>query len=64
MIPLIGVLPNVDGEKKSKIENTYIKAIEASGGMAIRLPYTANPASIERFVSLCDGFIFAGGAVS
>ena len=62
MIPLIGVLPNVDGEKKSKIENTYIKVIEASGGMAILLPYTANPESIERFVGLCDGFIFAGGA--
>lgn len=62
MIPLIGVLPNVDGEKKSKIENTYIRAIEASGGMAILLPYTANPESIDRFIDLCDGFIFAGGA--
>lgn len=62
MIPLIGVLPNVDGEKKSKIENTYIRAVEASGGMALLLPYTANPESIEMFVSLCDGFIFAGGA--
>lgn len=62
MIPLIGVLPNVDGEKKSKIENTYIRAIEASGGAAILLPYTANPESIDRFIDLCDGFIFAGGA--
>jgi putative glutamine amidotransferase len=62
MKPLIGILPNVDGEKKSKIENTYVRAIEQSGGAAIMLPYTESQESIERFVGLCDGFIFAGGA--
>ena len=62
MIPLIGILPVVDGEKKSKIENTYIRAIEASGGVAVMLPYTTNEAAISRFAEICDGFIFAGGA--
>ena len=62
MTPLIGILPVVDGEKKSKIENTYIRAVEASGGNVIMLPYTDNGESIERFVNLCDGFIFSGGA--
>lgn len=62
MTPLIGILPVVDGEKKSKIENTYIRAVEASGGHVIMLPYTENAESIRRFVDMCDGFIFSGGA--
>ena len=61
MIPIIGILPVVDGEKKSKIENTYIRAIEASGGVTLMLPYTQSGEAIESFVNLCDGFIFAGG---
>ena len=62
MIPLIGILPVVDEEKKSKIENTYIHAVEESGGNVIMLPYTENSESIKRFVQMCDGFIFSGGA--
>lgn len=59
---VIGVLPVVDGAGTSSIENSYIKAIEASGGAAVMLPYTESGESIGKFAKVCDGFIFAGGA--
>lgn len=59
---VIGILPVVDGARISSIENSYIKAIEASGGATVMLPYTESEESIGAFARMCDGFIFAGGA--
>ena len=61
MIPLIGITAEVDDERDVKLKNTYVHAIEASGGLPIVLPYTNDPKTMEYFVGLCDGFLFTGG---
>lgn len=62
MNPLIGILSEVDGEAVTKVQDTYIGAIEKSGGVPILLPYVEQEDTIDRFVGLCDGFFFTGGA--
>ncbi len=62
MKPIIGVLAEVDLEQNTKVQNGYIRAIEESGGIPILLPYVKDTDTMERFVSLCDGFFFTGGA--
>lgn len=46
----------------STVRAEYVRAVECVGGCAIMLPYTRDEGAIDRFVELCDGFIFAGGA--
>ena len=60
--PIIGILAVVDDELNTKIQNTYINAIERAGGAPVLLPYVKNEESIDAFVSICDGFLFTGGA--
>ena len=62
MKPIIGILSEIDMEKNSKLQNIYIKAVETSGGVPILLPYVEDSETMERFVGLCDGFLFTGGA--
>jgi putative glutamine amidotransferase len=62
MKAIIGLLGEVDDEKNSKILPTYVRAIENAGGLPILLPFVENEDEIESFVSLCDGFLFTGGA--
>ena len=61
MIPVIGISAEVDNEKDIKLKNTYIHAIEASGGLPMVLPYTNDTHIMEYFTELCDGFLFTGG---
>ncbi len=61
MIPLIGITAEVDDERDVKLKNTYVHAIEASGGLPMVLPYTSDPKTMEYFIGLCDGFLFTGG---
>lgn len=61
MAPIIGIFPNVENGEKSSVQNTYVYAIKNSGGTALMLPYTKSSEDIERFVELCDGFLFTGG---
>jgi putative glutamine amidotransferase len=62
MQPIIGIFAEIDAEATAKLQNTYVKAIEKSGGIPLLLPYVQGDATIARFVSLCDGFCFTGGA--
>jgi len=62
MKPIIGILAEVDNDLTTTVKNTYIKAITASGGAPILLPYTTDDESIDRFIEICDGFLFSGGA--
>ena len=59
---IIGILGIVDDEVITKLQNTYTKAIESSGGIPLLLPYVENDESIDTFVKICDGFLFTGGA--
>lgn len=61
MIPVIGISAEVDNEKDIKLKNTYVHAIEASGGLPMVLPYTEDEKTVELFAELCDGFLFTGG---
>ena len=62
MRAIIGIFPNVDNDGKSSIPKTYVEAIESSGGMSILLPYTEDEEIMKHFISVCDGFLFTGGA--
>ena len=61
MIPLIGMLGAVDGEKNVSLIYNYVKAIEKSGGLPLLLPFVESDEAIDGFVSRCDGFLFTGG---
>ena len=61
MKPIIGMLAEVDSELSVKLQNSYVKAIEQSGGIPILLPYVRDGGSIKQFVELADGFCFTGG---
>lgn len=62
MKPIIGILAEIDIEQNTKVQNTYIKVIEESGGIPILLPYVTASQTMEYFVNICDGFLFTGGA--
>lgn len=62
MKPIIGILAEVDEERATRIQNTYISAIENSGGIPLLLPYVESNDTIDEFIKLCDGFLFTGGA--
>lgn len=59
--PIIGILGAVDNDIITRLQNTYTRAIEFSGGAPILLPYVKNDKSIDTFVNICDGFLFTGG---
>ncbi len=61
MKPIIGILAEVDRERVTRVWNTYIRAIENSGGIPIMLPYVEGDDAIRRFADMCDGFCFTGG---
>ncbi|MGD0649905.1 MAG: gamma-glutamyl-gamma-aminobutyrate hydrolase family protein [Verrucomicrobiia bacterium] len=39
----------------------YSQAVEAAGGVPFILPLTRDTKAIERFLTLCDGFLLTGG---
>ena len=62
MKPIIGILGEVDEKRTITMQDTYIKAIEQSGGIPLIFPYVVNKETMEQMVSLCDGLLFSGGA--
>ena len=62
MSPIIGILAEVDSEISTKVKNSYIDAVEKSGGCPMLLPYVRDDRTIDKFVDICDGFLFTGGA--
>jgi len=62
MKPVIGMLAEVDDDRVSRMLYPYAKVIEESGGLPVLLPYVNDPEALARFVALCDGFCFTGGA--
>lgn len=62
MKPIIGILAEVADDLTTAVNNTYISAINASGGASVLLPYTTDDEAIDRFIDICDGFLFSGGA--
>lgn len=66
MKPLIGItpesvtLPRADG-RGAFCGNSYTVAVEQAGGVPLILPLTRDPATLECFLSLCNGFLLSGG---
>lgn len=60
--PVIGLVPLYDEDKASYwMLPGYMKSVEASGGVAVMLPLTAERPSLEALAHVCDGLLFTGG---
>ena len=62
MRPIIGVLAEIDDKLSTRVQNSYIRAIEKSGGIPVLIPYVDGGETVEHLVDICDGFFFTGGA--
>ncbi|MFQ9705224.1 MAG: gamma-glutamyl-gamma-aminobutyrate hydrolase family protein [Enterocloster clostridioformis] len=60
--PVIGITPshNTDNDDIS-VRPTYLRAIEAAGGLSILLPLEVSGEDLKQLSKLCDGFLFSGG---
>ena len=59
--PIIGVLAEIDAEHNTRVQDTYIHAIEKCGGIPILFPYVKDDETIAHLVDICNGFFFTGG---
>lgn len=61
--PVIGVLPRLNeaGPDLISMQESYMHAIEAAGGIPIIIPPLSNPEDIAQIARLYDGFAFTGG---
>ena len=62
MRPIIGVLAEIDNALSTRVQNSYIHAIERSGGTPVLFPYVDDGETVEHLIDICDGFVFTGGA--
>jgi putative glutamine amidotransferase len=66
--PLIGITPDEGtssgefGLPQYELKKSYAEAVASAGGLPLVLPYTADRASIEDYLALCDGLLITGGA--
>lgn len=69
MKPLIGILSNLStiesgssiGMERVFINQSYVRAVENSGGVPIVIPVNTNKENIKRQIALVDGIIISGG---
>lgn len=56
--PVIGVLPGTNGDGSGFfMVPAYARSIEASGGIPVMLPLTADEAVLRQLAALCAGFL-------
>lgn len=62
MPSIIGITANYDeGEKNYYLREAYISAIQKAGGTAIILPPSEEDTLIDKYLDICQGFVFSGG---
>ena len=61
MKPIIAIIAGVDDEFISQVQPLYVSALESAGAIPIVLPYVWKQETVDLHVSICDGFLFAGG---
>lgn len=61
MNPIIGIVSCGYMNERQFVPQTYLHAIEASGGIPVILPCTRQEASFASYEKICDGFLFCGG---
>ena len=49
-------------DNRQFVTNAYIQSIRYAGGLPFLIPLVKSTAAIEDYISLCDGFLFCGGA--
>lgn len=59
--PIIGITTSMS-DSFIRMKRTYFDAIFEAGGIPVFLPFSGGAADAERYLSLCDGILFAGGA--
>ena len=61
MKPIIGIVSCGYMERRQFVPQTYIQAVEKSGGIPLILPCTHDEDSYGLYGKLCGGFLFCGG---
>lgn len=66
MKPIIGIAahPTLQERNHGIIQScgeNYLKSVEKAGGIPLILPIYEEPGAIEKYVSMCDGFLIPGG---
>lgn len=59
--PIIGITSSMS-ESFIKMKRTYFDAVLEAGGIPVFMPHNGGAADAEKFLSICDGVLFAGGA--
>ncbi len=58
--PVIGITSSMK-ESAIRMKRSYFDAVLEAGGIPVFLPFTGGADDAERFLSICDGILFAGG---
>ena len=61
MRPIIALLGEVNDERCITMQDTYVSAVEETGGISLIVPCLRGDSAIDDVVELCDGFLFTGG---
>lgn len=61
MNPIIGIVSCGFMNERQFVPQTYIHAVEASGGIPVLLPCTSQEETYAGYTDICDGFLFCGG---
>ncbi len=59
--PIIGITSSM-ADNFIRMKRTYFDAIVEAGGIPVFMPHSGGAADAEKFLSFCDGVLFAGGA--
>ena len=59
--PLIAVVPSRSSSGKILIPPAYLHALRDAGAIGVTLPYSEEPAVINEYAEVFDGFLFSGG---
>ena len=58
--PVIGITSSMS-DTFVRMRRNYFDAIEQAGGIPVFMPHTGGAEDAEKFLSFCDGILFAGG---
>ena len=58
--PVIGITSSMS-DTFVRMRRNYFDAIEQAGGIPVFMPHTGGAEDAEKFLSFCDGVLFAGG---
>lgn len=62
MKPKIGIIVCGLHDNRQFVTNAYIQSVRYAGGLPFLIPLVKSSAAINDYLSLCDGFLFCGGA--